>query len=78
MNSYLLNRELGTISPQSFANAYTTHLLRSIQHDDHVRFARKLRSGDGADKSAASHPRHDALVHAAGVNCIDVDRFEGR
>lgn len=72
MNSFLLNRQLGTIHPQELANAQNNRLLKALQPASNVNFA--LQQSDGSRRDA--HTRD--LAHAAGVSSIAIDRFEGR
>ncbi|EOD45708.1 putative dna excision repair protein ercc-8 protein [Neofusicoccum parvum UCRNP2] len=70
MNALLLNRALGAISPPSFQRHETTRLLHAL-HASPLRF-------DGSVQ-----PEHDALpedirAHAAGVQSMAIDKFEGR
>ncbi|GAB7359300.1 hypothetical protein MBLNU230_g5952t1 [Neophaeotheca triangularis] len=79
MNSYLLNRQIGSISHQAFATAQNDRLLRLIQAAPGVRFSRhKPASDDDADGEDITPRRPKDLAHAAGVSSICVDRFEGR
>ena len=81
MNSYLLNRELGTVSPKALQQAETRRLLLALQAAPDIKF-------DGTDAATAgpsqSHAgqvtggRDGVWAHKAGVNCIAVDKFEGR
>jgi DNA excision repair protein ERCC-8 len=70
MNSFLLNRQLGSISPQALAKAQNQRLLQSLQSADSVTFARRT-VDDGSSEYAG-------IAHAAGVSSIAIDRFEGR
>lgn len=74
MNSYLLNRQLGSLSQQAFARAHHHHLLQGLQAAPHVQFDSKSVAGDGSNRTSSYVP----LAHPAGVNSIAVDRFEGR
>ena len=73
----LLGRALGTISPQALQRAETSRLLHSIQAAPGVRF-------DGSDAppqaagSREAEDERDVWAHQAGVNCLTIDRFEGR
>ncbi|KAK4561123.1 hypothetical protein LTR86_005078 [Recurvomyces mirabilis] len=67
MNSYLLNRQLGTISPQALARAQNQRLLESLQASPKVQFQRPESRGN-----------HGNIAHATGVTSIAIDRFEGR
>ncbi|KAF2212855.1 hypothetical protein CERZMDRAFT_97353 [Cercospora zeae-maydis SCOH1-5] len=74
MNSFLLNRQLGSIAPQSLIQAQHERLLKALQPATLVRFALQ---------PPTQRPRNDAprivdLAHAAGVSSIAIDRFEGR
>ncbi|KAF2454945.1 WD40-repeat-containing domain protein [Lineolata rhizophorae] len=86
MNAFLLNRALGTVAPQALERAYTHSLVRDIQPAD-VRLYGSRRGLDAAlrgqrdDEAVAGEEearRADAVAHLAGVNAIDMDRFEGR
>ena len=71
----LLGRALGTISSQALQRAETSRLLHSIQAAPGVRF-------DGSDAANSSRDvegeERDVWAHQAGVNCLTIDRFEGR
>ena len=82
MTSNLFGRALGSISPQALQKAETARLLNSLQAAPGVRF-------DGSDGAAPVRPQQrtrdeeDDLgggiwAHKAGVNCLAIDRFEGR
>lgn len=80
MTSNLFSRALGFISPQALQKAETSHLLSSLQAAPRVRFdgsdvaasAKEQRNGDGEDDLGG------IWAHRAGVNCLAIDRFEGR
>lgn len=79
MNSFLLNRQLGSISPQALAQAQNNRLLKALQGSD-VRFAL---DPPGGDRPAGPTPGGSIIktrdvAHAAGVSSIAIDRFEGR
>lgn len=74
MDSFLLNRQLGSISPQTLARAQHSRLQGSLQLAADVRFVLQRDSADGR----RSVGRHAAIAHHAGVNGIAIDRFEGR
>ena len=79
MHPDLLSRALGTISSQALQRAESSRLLHSIQAAPGVRF-------DGSDAPAQSTAssrdvegeEQDVWAHQAGVNCLTIDRFEGR
>jgi len=76
MNSYLLNRALGSTSHQSLAKAQNNRLLHSIQLGQDVKISHNGREGlgDSNDDTSNKIP----VAHPAGVNSITVDKFEGR
>jgi hypothetical protein len=84
MNSQLFGRALGTISPQAVQRATTTQLLRAIDAAPQVQFdgtetvsASATTAHDGFASSRGGASR-EGLAHKAGVNCVVVDRLEGR
>ncbi|KAK1079192.1 hypothetical protein LTR33_006591 [Friedmanniomyces endolithicus] len=74
MNSFLLNRQLGSVSPQALAQAHNHHLLQALQAAPGVHFS-QVGLGEHEVIDAAYRP---PVAHAAGVNSIAIDRFEGR
>lgn len=77
MNTFLLNRALGSVSHQSLARAQCDRFVHSIQLDSRTKLSYNgsdgisgINSQDGSTKVPVAHP--------AGVNTITVDRFEGR
>lgn len=70
MNALLLNRALGVISPPAFQRHETTRLLHALQSAA-VRF-------DGSAQPDSDALPEEAKAHAAGVNAMTVDKFEGR
>ena len=90
MNSFLLNRQLGSVSQQAFASAQNNRLLRSLQADPDVKFSVRRpddptpsASSGQIDASRRSHtpdikPVRPQSAHPSGVNGIAIDRFEGR
>jgi len=77
MNTFLLNRALGSVSHQSLARAQSDRLVHSIQLANRIKLSYNGSDGisgvntkDGSTKVPVAHP--------AGVNTITVDRFEGR
>jgi hypothetical protein len=78
MNSFLLNRELGSIGPQALERAHTTDLVQSLQPSA-ARFQKlRPRAGGVDDDADSDEPEPTFLVHNGGVNSIAIDRFEGR
>lgn len=91
MNSYLLNRDLGSISPQSFQLAQTSRLVHTLEPVESIKFSSALASNDPAKAtSSLSQPKYKRLdgsndeekeeiwAHKAGVNVLAVDQNEGR
>lgn len=74
MNSFLLNRQLGSIDPQTFASAQNDRLVRALQIAPALEFGQREAASDGSSESNA----RTCIAHAAGVNSIEIDRFEGR
>ncbi|KAI9705751.1 MAG: hypothetical protein M1820_004999 [Bogoriella megaspora] len=73
MNSFLLNRTLGSISPQNLERAHTTQLLQSLQPASEITF-----NLEKQDEGSNNVYRPSAIAHKAGVNSLAIDRFEGR
>ncbi len=81
MTSNLLGRSLGSISPQALRQAETSRLLHLLQAAPGIRF-------DSSDAGTSSEPKEagkegkenapNAWAHRAGVNCLTIDKFEGR
>ena len=80
MTSNLFSRALGSISPQALQKAETSRLLGSLQAAPSIRF-------DGSDGTAQTKAQHirdeedgigDVWAHRSGVNCLAIDKFEGR
>lgn len=80
MTSNLFGRALGAISPHALQRAETSKLLHALQAAPGIKF-------DGSDRpsqaqssnSAEGRANENALwAHRAGVNCLTIDRFEGR
>ncbi|KAK5173694.1 uncharacterized protein LTR77_002375 [Saxophila tyrrhenica] len=80
MNSFLLNRQLGSISHQALATAQNDRQLRSLQAAPDIQFVRERPAVDEDQDGAQRYPRVAvaAKPHAAGVSSIAIDRFEGR
>lgn len=78
MNSYLLNRTLGSISPHSFHVAQTTRLVHNLEPAPGIRFS-SLRTEEPPDGDDAELPAdEDILAHKSGVNVLAIDQHEGR
>ncbi|EON66701.1 hypothetical protein W97_05947 [Coniosporium apollinis CBS 100218] len=81
MNSYLLNRSAGVISPREFARFETERRLHALQYSS-VRFDGRIRqqpvNGSGTSDDVQQGAQEEALAHPAGVNALTIDKFEGR
>ena len=78
-----LARASGTLSPRAFEQAETARLLHSIQLAPGIRFDESEGPVFTATNSNAQHVSNDdenqsVWAHRSGVNCIAIDRFEGR
>ncbi|KAL8825828.1 MAG: hypothetical protein Q9191_004175 [Dirinaria sp. TL-2023a] len=77
MNSHIFARALGTFSPQALQRAETSRLLNALEAASDVKF-------DGRDDTTQSSRPEGATggdtlwAHKAGVNCVAIDKFEGR
>lgn len=72
MNSYLLNRALGSIAPSTFHTAQTARLVHHLEPAPGIRFSSKHPEGPGLD------PGDDIYAHKAGVNVLAIDQYDGR
>lgn len=79
MNAFLLNRQLGSLTPSSLAKAQNARLLQSLCAAPGVTFTLSDHGdrGDGRPREPRSSASR-ATANAAGVNSIAIDRFEGR
>lgn len=77
MNSYLLNRELGTLTPKALQQAETNRLLLALQAAPGIRFDGTDGATHGAGQSHGGS-EGDVWAHRAGVNCITIDKIEGK
>lgn len=77
MNSFLLNRAIGSISPSAFHVAQTSHLTQLLEPAPGIRFS--SRKGpvipDGTD---TINSEVEVFAHQAGVNVLAIDHYEGR
>ena len=82
MNSLLLGRSIGAIGPQALQRVETNILLHSIQSAPELKFdgsdnptsTKRREKGAGEDEGGTSR----VWAHKPGVNCITIDKFEGR
>ncbi|GIJ82083.1 DNA excision repair protein ERCC-8 [Aspergillus pseudoviridinutans] len=84
MNSYLLNRALGSITPHSFHVSQTTRLVHHLEPAPRIRFSslRDIPGGQSGRDSALFdvNPGYesDAVAHRAGVNVLAIDQNDSR
>lgn len=79
MNSYILNRALGSISPTTFHVAQTTRLVHHLEPAPNIRFSsRKPRQVGNTIEENEGDPENELLAHKSGVNVLAIDQFEGR
>lgn len=79
MNSFLLNRALGTISPQALAKAQHTRLLYALQPSNDVVLSIKSPVSYTQEvRTDESDITRGSVAHPAGVNSITIDKFEGK
>lgn len=85
MNSYLLNRALGSVSSTTFHVAQTTRLVHNLEPAPGIRFSsrRATPAGRSRDDATPLDEEVDPIVeevfaHKSGVNCLAIDQFEGR
>lgn len=75
MQSRFLDRETGDIHPRAFARAHTADLLRSFAPAPQHRFNGELAAA--ASVVDESRP-YNIRAHAAGINSLALDKFDGR
>lgn len=84
MNSYLLNKSLGSVAPSTFHVAQTTRLVHHLEAAPGIRFSSRqagpstAREDDVAPLDRDLQSTAEVFAHKAGVNCLAIDPFEGR
>ncbi|KKZ66638.1 DNA excision repair protein ERCC-8 [[Emmonsia] crescens] len=85
MNSYLLNRSQGSVSPSTFHVAHNTHLIRSIEPAPGIRFsnhpatpALNQRESQSVGDGWKDEEQDEVRAHKAGVNVLTIDQYEKR
>ncbi|EER42557.1 WD40 repeat-containing protein [Histoplasma capsulatum var. duboisii H88] len=85
MNSYLLNRSQGSISPSAFHVAHNAHLIRSIEPAPGIRFSShpttpELNRGEreSTEDGWKDEEKDESRAHKAGVNVLTIDQYEKR
>lgn len=82
MDSQLFARALGTVGPETVQRAEPSRRLHAIQPAPDIEFDGRgpqptTYDGDQQSKSRGAIGE-EIRAHRAGVNCIAIDRFEGR
>ena len=83
MNSFLLNRSIGSISPPVLQRAQTSRLVHAISPAPGVILANNhtgidLVSAQNAQDGDLDGSKAGIWAHKAGVNALAIDGFEGR
>lgn len=82
MNSYLLNRALGSVTPNAFHVAQTTRLVHHLEPAPGIRFSSRKPATRSQDDATAFDQEFDPVTevfaHKSGVKCLAIDQFEGR
>ncbi|KAJ5225525.1 hypothetical protein N7468_006750 [Penicillium chermesinum] len=82
MNSFLLNRALGSVRPADFHVAQTTRLVHNLEPAPGIRFSsRRPAPSNPQDEATADEGLgvvEEVFAHKAGVKCLAIDEFEGR
>lgn len=86
MNSFLLNRAIGSISPLTFHAAQSSRLAHSLEPAPHIRFSSRQSAGTaarengsvGEDGLSMLDEDEDVHAHHAGVNSLAIDQYDGR
>lgn len=83
MNSFLLNRALGSVSPHDFNVVQTTRLVHHLDPAPGIRFSsRRVTAADeshnGTPDLEADFAAEEVFAHKSGVKCLAIDQFEGR
>jgi DNA excision repair protein ERCC-8 len=82
MNSYLLNRALGSVTPNVFHVAQTSRLVHNLEPAPGIRFSSRKAATPSQDDATAFDQELDPVTavfaHKSGVKCLAIDQFEGR
>ncbi|KAL4941418.1 hypothetical protein BDV06DRAFT_181440 [Aspergillus oleicola] len=76
MNSYLLNRALGSIPPPVFHSAQTVRLVHNLEPAPGIRFS-STKAQTTENEAQLSEP-DETFAHRAGANVLAIDQYEGR
>ncbi|KAF2810153.1 WD40 repeat-like protein [Mytilinidion resinicola] len=77
MNAYLLVRSFGIDSPVAYERAQCTRLLHALHPSNVVFYAQAPQTSDGNEAYSYAAGESE-YAHAAGVNAVTIDKFEGR
>ncbi|EXJ81339.1 hypothetical protein A1O3_07629 [Capronia epimyces CBS 606.96] len=78
MNHLRLGQCLGTVPSATFRQSHDESLINSLAHQKDITFVYS-RSDSAASNDVSDHQaRSAAVAHQAGVNCLAIDRNEGR
>lgn len=83
MNTFLLSRAQGFVSPQTFSVTQTCRLLHSLEPAPGIRFNSqndviKKQQSAGLDIFDDGPLLQEVSAHRAGVNTLAIDQHEGR
>ncbi|KAJ6007809.1 hypothetical protein N7540_011785 [Penicillium herquei] len=78
MNSYLLNRALGSVDPNSFRVVQTTRLIHSIEPAPGIRFSARPRLQGQTNEQELESPETEIFAHKSGVKCLAIDKKDGQ
>ena len=73
MSSQLFSRAIGSTGPQILRRVESSRLLQSLGPASEIWF-----DGKDGPSAAGDFEKENIWAHQAGVNCLAVDRFEGR
>ncbi|KAL4923043.1 WD repeat protein [Aspergillus undulatus] len=76
MNSYLLNRALGSISPPAFSSAQTLRLVHDLEPALRIRFSSN--SAQSTSSKTQTPDSDETFAHRSGANVLTIDQYEGR
>ncbi len=86
MNSYLLNRSLGSIGSAAFHIAQSTRLVHSLEPTPSIRFSGSHDLSAASNRIVSEHVEgswrdeelEEVWAHKAGVNVLTIDEYEKR
>ncbi|KAL4761539.1 WD repeat protein [Aspergillus foveolatus] len=75
MNSYLLNRALGSIPPSAFHSAQTLRLVHNLEPAPGIRFSSVAQPANSETRKSSAD---EIYAHKAGANVLAFDQYDGR